>query len=220
MESADHERPGMAQTSFAMAVHKLQLSYHAHNWHEQIVDLATALEAALSGRHATDVVLRLRNRAAALLATERDPASAIFRDVGRLYSLRSTLVHGGEIKEKKLRKMVRRISTVPPDAPFGIALGHAVDRLRDLVRRALLARICLATGDAPFWPLGEDDGVDAALTDDDMRRTWRTAWHDTMDSIGAGDAADASSTAVDVLSRDDEPDRSHRDNAREHLNRP
>jgi len=99
--------------------------------------------------------LRLRSRVAVLLAVNDDPARALFNDVDHLYRLRSKLVHGGQISEKELRKIIGRISTVPTEAienRFGVALGYAVDRMRDLVRRAILARLCLAAEPHPLWP--------------------------------------------------------------------
>lgn len=203
MESAERERPNMVLTSFAMAVQKFQTSFHSHTWYDQLVDLATALEAALSGKDKDDVVLRLKSRAAALLWTDRDPATDIFNDVGRLYGIRSSLVHGGELKEKDLLKAVRGVSTVPRDAPFGVALGHLVDRMRDLVRRSLLARVSLATGDQPLWRLGEDEGVDSRLADDATRRAWREAARDTLSSFGSLESADRPRAAVDFISPDD-----------------
>jgi hypothetical protein len=191
-------------TSFGIALQKFQLSYHAHAWYEQLVDLATALEAALSGKDTTDVLLRLRNRAAALLATDRDPAHAVFADVGTLYSLRSSLVHGGELSEKQLRKLITRVSTVPRNAPLGTATGYAVDRMRDLVRRSVLARICLAAdGDDSLWPLAEDPGVDAALADDDTRALWRRRWRARLASFDALFAADRPRQAADAISQED-----------------
>lgn len=204
LASAERDRPGMTMTSFAMAVQKFQLSYHAHAWYEQLVDLATAFEAALSGKDTTDVLLRLRTRASALLFTDRDPATNIFNDIGNLYSLRSSLVHGGELKEKDLAKRVRSVSTVPADAPFGIALGYMVDRLRDLVRRSILARICLASGDEPTWALGEDVGVDAQLADEANRKQWRIKWRQIIERIDALDAADRPREAVMFVSQEDQ----------------
>lgn len=200
---AEKERPGFVLTSFGMAVHKFQLSYHAHDWWEQVVDLATALEAALSGKDKTDVLLRIKTRASALLACDRDPASAIFRDVDLLYDLRSKLVHGGEISERELAKKIRGISTVPQNVGFGIARGHLVDRLRDLVRRSLLARVCLAADSEndPTWPLGEDSGIDLKLADDEIRRIWRDRWRNRLADVGAADAADPPRAAADFLSR-------------------
>jgi hypothetical protein len=190
LASAQREQPGMLFTSFAIAMHKFLLSFHAHAWHEQIVDLATAFEATMSGTAKDDVTLRLRMRAATLLATERDPTGKIFADVGLIYGIRSMLVHGGAIKTKDLLKIVRKVSTVPGDARDGEATAHLVERLRDLVRRSLLARICLAAGSAPLWTLDNDAGVDTVMVDDTLRTTWREHWHSTLAAIDAEAAGD------------------------------
>ena len=192
----------MLVTSFGMAIHKFQLSFHAHNWQEQIVDLTTALEATLSGNKRTDVVHRLKTRATALLATDNDPAGAIFNDIGYLYEIRSQLIHGGTFSEKQLMNSVNSITTVP-DTMAGIAVDHAVDRLRDLVRRALLARIALATCDSPLWSFGEEKGIDAALADDTTRGEWRSAWHGELESYDAADSVERPRTAALSFSQDD-----------------
>jgi hypothetical protein len=200
LAEAESVRAGMVLTSYAMALTKFRMSFHAHTWWEQVVDLATAFEATLSGRDRSDVLLRLRTRAAALLATKRDPASAIFQDIGKLYDLRSRLVHGGEMKEKDLVKLVHGITTVPDDAwGFGTALNHAVDRLRDLVRRGLLARVALAAPEARLWALEDDAHVDAALADDDTRRRWRGAIEARLTAIGALELFDRPPPARDAL---------------------
>lgn len=190
LDAAQQARAEMAFTSFGMAVHKFILSYHAHVWYEQVVDLATAFEAALSGKEKDDVTLRLKIRAATLLSTDLDPAHKIFRDVGVIYALRSKLVHGGAIKTTELLKDARKISTVPEDARDGEALAHVVERLRDLVRRSLLARVCLAAGDTPLWPMDSDEGVDAAMADDARRSAWREAWRRVLTTVDAITAAD------------------------------
>lgn len=200
---AEEQRPEMVLTSFGMALTKFQASYHASAWHEQLVDLATAFEGALSGSETTDVVLRLRTRAAALLATSNDSARRIFDDVGTLYFLRSRLVHGGELKRRELERRIRSISIVPEDTMFGIAVDHAIDRLRDLVRRALLARICLAAIDEPVWQLGSDPAVDAELSDDATRRRWRDDWHGVLTDIDAAFASDRPAVGADFLSPDE-----------------
>lgn len=202
LEAALQERPGMVFTSFAMAVRKFQLSYHSHAWYEQLVDLATALEATLSGTATTEVLLRLRGRAATLLSTDRDQAATIFDDIDHLYEIRSKLVHGGEISEKKLLNLLRAISTVPKDIRFGVALAHAVDRLRDLVRRSLLMRLCLASGDDPMWPISNGRSIDPMLMDDTLRKQWRSAWHQKLASFGAEAAADRPRVAVHALKDD------------------
>lgn len=180
-------KPGMIFTSLGLALNKFVISYHSFAWFEQIVDLATAFEAAMSGVSTSDVTLRLRTRAANLLATPSDPAAAIFNDVKVLYELRSKLVHGGSMTLKSLLEKIRKLSTVPDGVPAGEMPAHAVERLRDLVRRGILARICLASGAVPLWPLDleRDDLVDAALADDTNRTTWRAHWHQTLASFDA-----------------------------------
>lgn len=128
----------------------------------------------------------------------------IFDDVKSLYNLRSRLVHGSRISEKDLRGMLGKISTVPTAAPLNTALMFAVDRISDLVRRAILARLCLASGADPLWRLEAREQVDAVFSDDDERARWRQSWRDTMADLGAGDAANEAAPAVDPLSVESE----------------
>jgi hypothetical protein len=204
------KRGGMALTSFDVAIRKFNASYRADSPFEHLVDLATALEATLATGEKDNegLTLRLRNRASTLLATQDDPARSIFIDVRQLYDLRSKLVHGGQIKENELRKTSERISTVTNERPtlmFGVALGHAIDRMRDLVRRAILARLCLAAEPDPLWPLDASDvSVDALLADDRTRGQWRSRWHERLTELGvAAAAAGPPRTAADFLSQDD-----------------
>lgn len=64
----------------------------------------------------------------------------------------------------------RRFSARRPKGSSPDLVAFGVDRFRDIVRRALLARIALGSGADPKWPIGDDQGVDAALTDDDDER--------------------------------------------------
>src|SRR5918995_497316 len=103
----------------------------------------------------------------------------------------------------------RRRYRLIPDQPHefdsaGLQLDLAVDRLRDLVRRALVARMCLADGKEPLWPLGGDGGpnVDAVLVDDELRVVWRTAWHDRLAELGAEEAGRPSAPAISWLQDD------------------
>jgi hypothetical protein len=158
IDAADVRREGMSATSFDVALGKYNGSHFTDSPYEHLVDLATALEAALIGadEETEAVTLRLRTRAAALLAAPDDPARALFADVGSLYGLRSKLVHGGQIKQKDLSKIIASISAVPSDAVerrFGVAVDYAVDRMRDLVRRAILVRLCLAAEPDPLWAI-------------------------------------------------------------------
>ncbi|MBC3844656.1 hypothetical protein GXW82_44130 [Streptacidiphilus sp. 4-A2] len=89
----------MATTSFDTAVHRYNRAHEDGNDFERIIDLATALEAVLTGndRDHNEITERLKSRAAALLATDTDTGAAILNDIAKLYDLRSRLVHGGSI---------------------------------------------------------------------------------------------------------------------------
>ncbi len=204
VEQADVKRQGMVATSFDMALGKFNASHSQRNSYEDLVDLATALEAILTGeeRESEGLTLRLRSRAAALLAAEGDPARDVFADIGLLYGLRSKLVHGGQIKESDLIGDLGKISAMPtgePDHAFGVAIGRAVDRMRDLVRRAILARLCLAAGPGPLWPFSRSTAVDAELSDDETRARWRARWHEELASLGIEEAAQRPPRALDFL---------------------
>src|SRR6266571_2303285 len=95
------------------------LNQHGDHY-ERIINLATALEAILTGGDADTegIGLRLGTRAATLLWTDSDPGRAIFDDVKHLYNLRSELVHGVRIAEKDLLKWLGAVSVVPEDAPM------------------------------------------------------------------------------------------------------
>lgn len=141
--AAEVNREGMVVTSFDVAVSKFNRSHSSDSPYEHLVDLATALEAVLIGseRDHEGLTLRLRTRVAALLATDDDTGKALFDDVGQLYGLRSKIIHGGQIKQKELRKIIGRISTVPDDA---------VERLAS--RSATPSTVCVTLSGVQSWP--------------------------------------------------------------------
>jgi hypothetical protein len=215
VEQANVKRQGMVATSFDVALRKFNAAHRQRNPFEDLVDLATALEAILTGeeRESEGLTLRLRTRAAALLAAEGDPAKDVFADVGLLYGLRSKLVHGGQIKESDLIGDLGKISTMPtgePEQIFGVAIGRAVDRMRDLVRRAILVRLCLAAGPDPLWPFGGSTAVDAQLSDDETRGRWRGQWHKKLATLGVEEAAHPPAQAVDFLTPHEQEEQARR----------
>jgi hypothetical protein len=84
IDAADVKREGMSATSLDAALGNYNRSHSSDSPYEHLVDLATALEAALIGaeKETEGLTLRLRNRAAALLVTDDDPAKTLFEDVG------------------------------------------------------------------------------------------------------------------------------------------
>jgi hypothetical protein len=180
---------GEAIHGLVMAEIKFTDSFSPKPWYEKIVDLATALEATLSGTDKTDVTLRICNRAAQLLATGQDPPKVIFADVKALYDLRSSLVHGAAIKEKELSKLLGKVSCVTEETRPRMQTELAVDRLRDLVRRSILLRLTLSSEGR--WPLRGNNPppVDQVLTDAAEAMQWRDAWQQAMADLGAPEAA-------------------------------
>lgn len=193
-------REGKVLTSFDMALNRFMRSYSSDEKADQIVDLATSLEGILLGGDVgtEEVGLRLRSRASALLSTPGDSGSVIFRDIRDLYTVRSALVHGGSLKVKNLSASFRRI--LPGEAkPFGVDLALCVDRFRDIVRRAILARLFLANDPSSQWSFDDPPAVDAILADDEERARWRYQWRKGLTDIGLGWAADSLPLAADAL---------------------
>lgn len=208
VRSADPGHEGKIHTSFGLALKKFGGFDHTTDAFEQLVDLATALEGVMVGTNEGEgLTLRLCTRVSALLAADDDSARGIFGDVKALYGLRSTIVHGGELTEKALRKTLASVSTTSDtsnDVKLTVNLGYAIDRLRDIVRRAILARLCLATGPDPIphWPLGDKPtAVDAILSDDSSREVWRSYWRTHLAEIGVGEAANRATAVEYALSR-------------------
>lgn len=203
LDCAEVNRKQMAATSLDVAIGRFTRSYRTDGL-GTIVDLATALEAILidEADGTEGITARLRNRTAALLAQDADPPADVFNDVNAFYSLRSTLVHGGNLKEKTLRAKILGVTTVTANDLFGIAAAEAVDRMRDIVRRAILARLCLAAADEPLWPFNPSKSMDVVFADDQARERMRRAWTNTLARIGAASAAESLGTPGQVMVED------------------
>jgi hypothetical protein len=201
VDEAVVNRVTMVSTPFDLAANLFSRSFEPSTWAERITDLATALEAMLIGgdgdRH--QITRKLKERSSNLLAIDGDPAATIEADVNELYDLRSQLVHGSSISEAALRAQLEAVSTVPAGEMFGVALEFAVDRLRDIVRRAFLARICLARLPNQRWPFAGGVDVDAAIHDPETAQRWREDWQQQLSDLGVAEAARPAVPGVDPL---------------------
>jgi len=190
-DSTEHRTEKEVVHGLEMAIIKFTSSFAPRPWFEKVVDLATALEATLSGTDKADVTLRICTRAAIILRADTDPAPAIFADVKALYDLRSSLVHGAIITQKQLEKWLAALSTVPApgDCTPRMRNEQLIDRLRDLVRRSILMRLLLNSDGR--WPLRADPPppVDQLWTDPAVAEQWRIAWHQGAADLGAAEAA-------------------------------
>lgn len=173
------------------AIGRYQLSHQKYRWVDKIIDLAIALEAALAGKQSSGVTYRLQVRAGALLASDADPAGALFDDIKVLYDLRSRFVHGGALSSRTIEKKLAKLHRVPPGDHFHRFRSDAViDRFRDIVRRAILCRVLLAEHAPGLWEVGGDLD-DSELVGDDSDAPWRSVWRQVLVDLGQPQAADA-----------------------------
>ena len=197
-DGTEHRAPKEVVHGLEMAVLKFTASFSPKPWFEKIVDLTTALEATLSGTDKADVTLRICSRAAHILSTDTDAPQTIYGDVKALYDLRSSLVHGSVITEKQLARWIAAVSVASPGRSPRMRIELVVDRLRDLVRRSILARLVL--NDEGRWRLREDPpSIDQLLTDAGAATDWRDAWHQGMADLGAAEAVHPAVPLLDSI---------------------
>jgi hypothetical protein len=88
----------------------------------------------------------------------------------------------------EIQKEFGKVSTSDRDPAPRVKGDLALDRMRDIVRRAILARGLLA--DAGIWSLGGDKvDVEGRLVDDAERERWRRTWSDALVKMGLPNAA-------------------------------
>jgi hypothetical protein len=190
----DRDRPH----SLGVAIGRFNRSFETRPWFDMLVDVGVGLEAALlGGADHEEIGLRLRSRAAALLATSDDPAVTIYEDVKRLYNLRSMVVHGSNPSAERLEAQAFQISAAGRSHRKGEQWALIMDRSRDLLRRAILARGFLT--DAGRWPTrgreAERFDVDALLIDPAVRSELSDLWRRGLAEIGLAKVADEASLA-------------------------
>lgn len=152
-----------------------------------VTDLTIGLEAAFGGAGRSGGSLRLRTRAADLLSTGNDPADRIYQDVKELYQLRSNIVHGRGPKTRDFEKSIGRVSSATRSSHFGEQILLALDRWRDILRRAILARAALSVG-STLWPFDSDLDIERRLRSPTERDKWVGQIHSYWDDVGIDSA--------------------------------
>lgn len=184
--------------TLSIAGQRFNRSFGGEYWQERLIDLAIGLEAAMGQEDdPAELSLRLRNRAATLLADPHDEAARIFDDLGIIYELRSRVMHGSRQDPKRLMARIEKVPAAALRTLPGTKTEFFIDRFRDLVRRAILARLFLAQGESPAWSLGGAKDLDKRLVDDLERQRLRNLWRERARSLGlsgaVGPAAQATS---------------------------
>jgi hypothetical protein len=164
-----------ALPAIVVAIRRYSRSHRDGMWQDSVLDLATALEASLGPRNKEqEIGLTIRTRAAHLLAhDDSDQAETIYKDLVDLYSLRSDIVHGKPEFTKTPEKLWRERGY---EHVFERDRMHALlDRWRDIVRRAITARLMLGDDSlgVVLWPLiGDEPPIDRYLARKDRRDEW------------------------------------------------
>jgi hypothetical protein len=180
-----------------VACNRFLRSHRAAAWGDVVIDIAIALEAALSTGEKDEITLRVKTRAANLLARPGDPPAAIFADVGELLRIRGKVAHGEPIPQNRWQDLyaARGLDQVMVEDRLAVLF----DRWRDLVRRAILARLLLDV--AGLWRIGTapERGVDEALIDPTRRRDWRRAIRRRATELGIPTSIDKPPPLRDTL---------------------
>jgi hypothetical protein len=186
-----------------VAVWRYARSFRPAAWQDTVLDLATALEACLgpSQKQNQEIGLTLRTRAAHLLAhDDSDLAEAIYTDVEDLYTLRSEIIHGNTSLRRDLPALwkARDYQHILDTDKQHVLM----DRWREIVRRAITARLLLADDllGAPLWPLtGQETKVDRFLVRRDSLGEWRQRLMDGAAAYGLPLLAQPAPPLIDYL---------------------
>jgi len=189
-------------SSVAIAMGRYARTFTDKNWQDKVLDLATGLEACLGPSSKEEIGLTLRTRAAHILGqNDSDRADAIYRDVADLYGIRSNIIHGSSAFDKSPDTLFKE-RHIAHDLP-GDRMQALIDRWRDILRRAIAARLLLAQShenEPPLWSLfGGDAAVDRSMVRQDERDKWSERIRGGAAALGLPLLADQAPPLVDYL---------------------
>jgi hypothetical protein len=192
-----------AASSVDVAMGRYLHTYANQDWRDTVLDMATALEAALGPSNREQIGLTIRTRAAHLLGRGHSArADEVYREITDLYTLRSDLIHGNARFQKSPQDLWEargHLHVFETDR-----LRAVLDGWRDIVRRVICARLLLADDrlGSPLWPLiGDEVPVDRYMTRSDKRREWRRRLVSEARSLGLPLLIEPAPPLVDYLHR-------------------
>lgn len=166
------------QDRLSIAIDRFNSSYDTIGVLQKLVDLTIALEALLGSDDTTELVHRIRLRAAFLLGRDDDESRAIYDTVGTMYDVRSRVLHGAPLKRKDYAKWLSKLSgqEVNPEHVAREAAANAVASARRIVRRGILGALGLESrpGTRCEWPLPKD--FDHDMSTMSGKRSWQRAF--------------------------------------------
>ena len=116
----------------------------------------------------------------------------MFDEIGALYEMRSNLVHGTPTNDRHRRRLLTAMQSSQTSELMGERFAVIVDRARDLLRRAIIARLCLSEGARPLWPWSTPRGfsVDRELLNAGTAQEWRAFVRARAAELGFPQACD------------------------------
>ena len=190
IESAALRTDEIIVSAMGLALQKFRNAVPIKHAFERIVDYCTVLEACLvfdSERHG--FTSQLYDRCAYLLQLPDDSPKNIRKDIELLYDLRSLLVHGANISQRKFEKLLGKVGLVADlksySGQLGIQLEIAVYRLRDLARRAILMRLAFQNSGTGTWKLGTEIDLELLPERPELVAELNNEWHETLAIHGA-----------------------------------
>ena len=134
---------GSAKGKLRIALTRIRLALSRHSVGDKAVEIAIAFEALLEDGGHSEMTHKIKTRAARLIGgseKERERTAAI---VVRMYDVRSTLVHTGQVNPSKRYS----ISNDEPKVSAEVIVAFAIDICADLVWKILQRK----DGNIPKW---------------------------------------------------------------------
>lgn len=111
------------------AFHSYLSSFFQNFQSMEFVNLCIALESTVNGN--TELNYRIRRNVSILLTSEVEFAKGIFKNIGKIYTLRSKIVHSGNYKPEKINEYLPYLRNVVSRLIVEV-ISHNIEKLEDL----------------------------------------------------------------------------------------
>jgi Apea-like HEPN len=123
---------GRAQNVVRVCLQRLNQSQRRHDVGDQAVELCTALEALLGDNNKTEMTHKIKSRAARMIGGTKIERKRIASIVGAAYSIRSSLVHTGQVNPEQVTNIVGE--QMRPDEIVERAVSICADLVKLVIR--------------------------------------------------------------------------------------
>jgi hypothetical protein len=92
------------------AIENYQNSFNASHLHFSFIALCISLENLIDARH--ELTYRLKRLISIICGDNPESCSRIFKNIGEIYNLRSEIVHGGKVTDKKIYEFYEYLQSI------------------------------------------------------------------------------------------------------------